>query len=199
MRGLLVTLGLLLTITWIGGGYLLYTVIRDDEAMSKKAASQSVQIADAARRYAQVQAEKTALTQQLQATQSDLRHPTLGIWNVGAAISGPDAYLAGGIPDTFTYHLKFTSDAPVSVTYMTTREFANALTCVTSGRGNSHGCLSKTGKGWLDVTTLNEDIHIAEGCADYLLVFTAARSANVHPDVSVTYNPASAPTGTCAG
>ena len=48
------------------------------------------------------------------------------------------------------------------------------------------------------MTTLDVDIHEGEGCADYLLVFTAARATTIHPNVSVTYNPASAPTGACA-
>ncbi|HEY8761425.1 MAG TPA: hypothetical protein VIP52_11005 [Candidatus Dormibacteraeota bacterium] len=48
------------------------------------------------------------------------------------------------------------------------------------------------------MTTLDVDIHEGERCADYLLVFTAARATTIHPNVSVTYNPASAPTGACA-
>jgi hypothetical protein len=199
MRGLLIALGLLLAFTWIGGGYALYYVVRDDETWSKKAAAEAVQLSDGSRRYAQLQAEKTRVDALLQASQSDLRHPTLGIWNVNAAIAGPSAYLSGGMPDTFTYHLKFTSDAPVTVTYMTTRQFVTAIECVEAGRGDSHTCLSKSGHGWYDVTTLDVDIHEAEGCADYLVIFTASRATTVHPNVSVTYNPAASPTGACAG
>jgi hypothetical protein len=199
MRALLVALGLLLAVTWIGGGYALYYVIRDDDAWSKKAAAEAVQLADASRKYAQLQAQKTAVDGELQATKSDLRHPTLGIWNVSETISGPTAYLTGGMPDTFTYHLKFTSDTPVTVTYMTSHDFAAAIRCVEVGSGTSHTCFGRSGKGWYDVTTtLSVDIHEAEGCADYLVIFTAARAATVHPDVSVTYNPAPAATGACA-
>jgi hypothetical protein len=199
MRGLLITLGVLLAATWIGGGYALYYVIRDDDAWSKKAAAEAVQLSDASRKYAQLQAEKTALDQQLTATKSDLRHPTLSIWNVSASIANSTAWLVGGMPDAFTYHLVFSSDAPVTVTYMTSREFADAIRCVELGNGTSHTCLGGKGKGWHDVTTLDVQIHEAEGCADYLVVFTAAQAATVHPDVSVTYNPASAATGACAG
>jgi hypothetical protein len=198
MRGLLVALGLLLAVTWLGGGYALYYVIRHDDASSKKAAAEAVQLSQASHRYSQLQAEKAAVDAQLQATQSDLRHPTLSIWNVSEAITGPNVYLSGGIPDTFTYHLKFTSDAPVTVTYMTSGQFASAIQCVHDGRGDTHSCLSRTGQGWHDVTTLDVDIHEGEGCADYLLLFTAARAATIHPNVSVTYNPAAAPTGACA-
>ena len=35
MRGLLIALGLLLAVTWVGGGYALYYVIRDDDAWSE--------------------------------------------------------------------------------------------------------------------------------------------------------------------
>jgi hypothetical protein len=199
MRGLVIALGLLLAATWIGGGYALYNVIRDDDAWSRKAAAEAVQLNDASRKYAQIQADKARVDTQLKAAQGDLLHPTLSIWNVSEPISGPSVYLSGGMPDTFTYHLKFTADAPVTVTYMTSRQFASAIQCVDSGRGDTHSCFSKTGRGWYDVTTLAVDIHDAEGCADYLVIFTAARATTVHPDVSVTYNPATAPTGACAG
>ena len=198
MRGLLIALGLMLAVTWLGGGYALYAVIRDDDAQAKRSTVVSAQLAEASRRYTQLQDENAKANADLKAAQTELQHPTLGIWNVHETISGPDAYLTGGIPDTFTYHLKFTSDAPVTVTYMTNRDFVNGILCVQSGRGTSHTCMSKFGQGWYDVTNLNQDIHIGEGCADYLAVFTAARAATIQPDVSVTYNPAPAPTGACA-
>jgi hypothetical protein len=197
MRGLLIALGLLLAATWIGGGYALYYVIRDDDAMSKKAANQSAQLSAASHRYALLDAENTRNLAELRAAKTELSHPTLGIWNVSEAITGPDAYLSGGMPDTFTYHLKFTASAPVSVSYMTSRQFVAAIQCVQAGRGSSYTCLSRAGKGWPDVTTLDVDLHEAEGCADYLVIFTAARAATVHPDVSVTYNPAPMATAAC--
>jgi hypothetical protein len=48
------------------------------------------------------------------------------------------------------------------------------------------------------VTTVNYDFHLAEGCADYVAVFTAATPITVTPNVSVTYNPATSATGDCA-
>lgn len=199
MRGLLIALGVLLALTWVGGGYALYYVIREDDAWSRKAAAEAVQLRDASHRYSQLEAEKARVDAQLKTAQSDLSHPTLSIWNVSEPIAGPNNYLSGGMPDTFTYHLKFTSDAPVTVTYMTSAQFATAIQCVKSGGGNSHVCLGNSGRGWKDVTTLNVDVHEAEGCADYLVIFTAARAATIHPDVSITYNPAQGPTGACAG
>jgi hypothetical protein len=62
-----------------------------------------------------------------------------------------------------------------------------------------HACLGGAGKGWPDVTTLNVDIQEADGRADDMVIFTAAGRATVHPDVSVTYNPAPAATGACIG
>jgi len=44
------------------------------------------------------------------------------------------------------------------------------------------------------------DFHLAEGCASYLVVMfpsAAGQTAELHPDVGVTYQPASAPTGEC--
>jgi len=44
---------------------------------------------------------------------------------------------------------------------------------------------------------VNFDFHQAEGCANYLVVFTAGRAVTVTPNVSVTYNPAPTFTGDC--
>jgi hypothetical protein len=55
-----------------------------------------------------------------------------------------------------------------------------------------------TVQSWLSVTSVNFDFHDAEGCADYLTVFTSAGTVTVTPDVSVTYKPADHATGACA-
>jgi hypothetical protein len=55
-----------------------------------------------------------------------------------------------------------------------------------------------TVKSWLSVTSVNYDFHEAEGCADYLAVFTSSQTVTVTPNVSVTYNPANHSTGACA-
>jgi hypothetical protein len=52
--------------------------------------------------------------------------------------------------------------------------------------------------GFLSVTSVNYDFTLAEGCAAYLAVITSDRSITVTPDVSATYNPAAAATGSCA-
>ena len=145
------------------------------------------------------QTKLTASQNQVSNLTSELAHPTLGIWNVPQAISGSSFYLAAGVPDTFTYHLKLTSSGPMSVSILSIHQFGDAVRCVETGVGTTNYCMHHSGsaQGWLNVTSVNADFHLAEGCAAYLAVITAAGSVTVTPDVSVTYNPASAPTGSC--
>lgn len=147
------------------------------------------------------QTSLTASQAQAAGLESELMHPTLGIWNVKQNLSGATDYLDGGIPDTFTYHLRATSNRPMSVSILTFQQFAAALDCVHNGVANTNYCMHHSGRvvGWDNVTSIDYDFHLAEGCAGYLQVFTSAGPVTVTPDVSVTYNPAPAPTGACAG
>ncbi len=147
------------------------------------------------------QANLTATLGELATTKAELAHPHLVLWNYPQSIKGSSWYLAGGIPDTFTYHLQATSSGPMSVSILTLEQWANALSCVNPGGGSVNYCMHHSGAvlSWLSVTSVNYDFHLAEGCADYLAVFTSASSITVTPNVSVTYNPASSTTGTCAG
>jgi hypothetical protein len=52
-------------------------------------------------------------------------------------------------------------------------------------------------KSFLDIRSVSYDFHLAEGCAGYMVVFTAPSPVTVNPDVSVTYNPAPTFTGEC--
>jgi hypothetical protein len=147
------------------------------------------------------QTNLTATLGELATVRAALEHPNLTIWNVPQQITANDGYLAGGAPDTFTYHLRATSNGPMSISILTLEDFALALSCVTSGRGPTNYCMHHTGTpviSWLGVTTVNYDFHGAEGCADYVVVFTSASNITVTPNVGVTYNPASASTGSCA-
>lgn len=137
---------------------------------------------------------------QVSSLTAELAHPTLGIWNVPQTISGPDYYLAAGVPDTFTYHLKLTASGPISVSILSIKQFGVAVTCVQNGQGNTYWCMNHSGAaaGWLSTTSVNADFHMAEGCAAYIAVITAASRVTVTPDVSVTYNPASSATGACS-
>lgn len=147
----------------------------------------------------QVQGNLTATLGELATTKAELAHPHLTIWNVPQAINDSTYYLAGGIPDTFTYHLVATSTGPMSVSILTFEQWAKAIECVDYGTGSTHYCMHHSGTvmSWQGVTSVNYDFHLAEGCADYMSVFTAASSVTVTPNVSVTYNPASSSTGTC--
>jgi hypothetical protein len=147
------------------------------------------------------QTSLTASQAQAAGLESELMHPTLGIWNVKQDLSGGTDYLDGGIPDTFTYHLRATSNRPISVSILTYQQFAAALDCVHNGVADTNYCMHHSGRvvGWDNVTSIDYDFHLAEGCAGYLQVFTSAGPVTVTPDVSVTYNPAPAATGACAG
>lgn len=146
------------------------------------------------------QHQLTASQAQVSSLSAELAHPTLGIWNVPQTITGPDYYLAAGVPDTFTYHLKLTSSGPISVSILSVKQFGLAVTCVQNGQGPTFYCMNHSGAaaGWLGVTSINTDFHLAEGCAAYIAVITAASRVTVTPDVSVTYSPASSATGACA-
>jgi hypothetical protein len=151
----------------------------------------------------QLRATQTNLTAslgELAKTKAELEHPHLVIWNVPQQIKGSTWYLAGGVPDTFTYHLQASSTGPMSVSILTFEQFAQAVGCIDSGAGSTNYCMHHRGtvKSWLSVTSVNYDFHEAEGCADYLAVFTSSQTVTVTPNVSVTYNPANHSTGACA-
>jgi len=182
----------------LGGFGLLYTDDmswqRQTHDLMKQNAALSEQLLTAQTSLADTQKQVTDL-------QAQLQHPHLGIWNVQQKIDGADWYLAGGVPDTFTYHLSATADGPMSVSILTFEQFAAAIECVDNGAGSTNYCMHHSKKGtvksWLNVTSVSYDFHEAEGCANYMVVFTAANPVTVRPDVSVTYNPAATFTGDC--
>ena len=137
---------------------------------------------------------------QLATLSAELQHPSLGIWNVPQQLQGPTYYLAAGVPDTFTYHLRLTSTGPMDVSILSYKQFGLAILCVDNGVGNTDWCMHHqvSAIGRALVTTVNIDFHEAEGCAAYITVITALGHITVTPNVSVTYNPASHPTGACA-
>jgi hypothetical protein len=147
------------------------------------------------------QTNLTATLGELATVRAELEHPTLSIWNVPQQINGPTWYLAGGAPDTFTYHLRATSTGPMSISILTLEDFVTAIDCVHKGIGATHYCMHHTGTPYItfeNVTTVNYDFHGAEGCAAYVVAFTSGSNITVTPNVGVTYNPASASTGSCA-
>jgi hypothetical protein len=153
-----------------------------------------------------IQGQLSATEGQLSTAQSDLAtvraelaHPNLGIWNVRQTLQDQTQYLAAGIPDTFTYHLRLTSNGPMNVSILSFDQFATATRCVENGVGPTNYCMHHSGavSSWLGVAAVNSDFHLAEGCAAYMLVITAPTKVTITPNVSVTYNPASHVTGVC--
>jgi hypothetical protein len=145
------------------------------------------------------EANLTATLGELATTQKELANPHLTIWNVPETLKGQNWYLAGGIPDTFIYHLMATSTGPMSVSILRLEDFASARACVANGYGPTDYCMHHSGayKSWFNITSISYDFYLAEGCADYVAVFTSANTIKVTPNVSVDYKPASAPTGAC--
>jgi hypothetical protein len=146
------------------------------------------------------QTNLTATLGELATTKAQLEHPHLVIWNTPLTIKDYTYYLAGGIPDTFTYHLKATSSGAMNVSILTLQQWVAASKCVDPGGGTTNYCMHHSGAVWssLGQSSVNYDFHLAEGCADYISVFTAPSSVTVTPDISVTYNPASSATGACS-
>jgi hypothetical protein len=141
----------------------------------------------------------TATLGELARTKQELEHPTVSLWNVPQTIHDPTEYLATGVPDTFTFHLKLASSGKINVSIVTLEQWAKAIECVDNGVSNTNYCMHHSGaiRSWLGVTSVDYDFHDAEGCADYIAVITAATAVTVTPTVTATYNPAPKPTGTC--
>jgi hypothetical protein len=147
-----------------------------------------------------LQGKLTASQAQVDNLSAELKHPTLGVWNVPQTIHNGNEFLSATVPDTFTYHLKLKSSGPMSVSILSTSQFKDAILCVNNRVGNTNWCMHHQGAsyGALGVTSVDYEFTLATGCAAYLTVITAASQVTITPDVSVTYNPASGPTGSCA-
>jgi hypothetical protein len=146
------------------------------------------------------QTNLTATLGKLATTQAQLDHPTLVTWSKAQTIPDNTTYLASGIPDSFTLHLQLTSTGPMDVSIVTIEAFAAGVDCVRNGVSVTDYCLHHQqgiDTTFLGKTSINFDFHKAEGCADYIVVVTAPSAVTITPNVSVTYNPASGPTGAC--
>ncbi|HEV1996713.1 MAG TPA: hypothetical protein VGR61_01095 [Candidatus Dormibacteraeota bacterium] len=189
-----------------GGLGLLYL---DDHSFQNQAQSLTTDNESLQGQILGIQGELTATKGTLTTTQADLAavraelaHPNLGIWNVKQTLQGPSYYLAAGVPDTFTYHLRLKSTGAMNVSILSFDQFSAAVKCIENGAGDTNWCMHHSGTGTaysqLGVTSVSYDFHQAEGCAAYMVVITAPGKVTITPDVSVTYNPASKATGTCA-
>jgi hypothetical protein len=187
-----------------GGLALLYN---DDRAFQNQARSLTTENESLQGQILGIQGELTATKGSLSTSQSDLAavraelaHPHLGIWNVRQTLQGPTYYLAAGVPDTFTYHLRLKSTGAMNASIVSFEQFGAAVKCIENGAGTTNWCMHHSGSayGSRGVTSVTYDFHLAEGCAAYLLVITAPSKATITPNVSVTYNPATHVTGACA-
>jgi hypothetical protein len=189
-----------------GGLALLYN---DDHGFQNQARSLTTDNESLQGQILGIQGELSATKGQLTTSQADLAtvraelaHPHLGIWNVKQTLHSPTEYLAAGVPDTFTYHLRLKSTGAMNVSILSFQQFSEAITCIQNGAGDTNWCMHHSGTGTtysqLAVTSVSYDFHLAEGCAAYMVVITAPSQVTITPDVSVTYNPASKATGTCA-
>lgn len=189
---------LVAVVVTLGGFGLLYS---DDLSWQRQTHNLARQNAALSEQLLTSQTSLSDTQKQVSSLQAELQHPHLGIWNVQQKIDGADWYLAGGVPDTFTYHLNATASGQMSVSILTFEQFAAAIECVDNAGGNTNYCMHHSRKGtvksWLNVTSVSYDFHEAEGCANYMVVFTASKPITVMPDVSVTYNPAATFTGDC--
>jgi hypothetical protein len=195
------TLAVLVT---AGGLALMY---RDDLSFQSKSRDLTTQNQSLQGQNLRLQDQVTAIQGSLSTAQSDLTdvraqlaHPHLGIWNVGQSLQGPSYYLAAGVPDTFTYHLRLKSTGGMNVSILSFDQFSVAVKCIENGAGDTNWCMHHSGaaNSWLGVTSVSYDFHLAEGCAAYMVVITSPGKVTVTPDVSVTYSPAPHATGTCA-
>jgi len=186
-----------------GGIGLLYlddtnnqATIRDLNTKNESLTGRNQNLAD---QLKVTQGQLTVSRQQVTDLTSELQHPTLSVWNVPMTLNGPIYYLSSTVPDTFTYHLKLTSNGPMDVSILSTQQFKDAILCVNNGLGNTDYCMHHSGATWgvLGVRSVNYDFTLAEGCAAYLAIITAPNPVTITPDVTVTYNPAAAVTGAC--
>jgi len=185
-----------------GGVGLLYLDDTGNQATIRSLTTENEQL----RGHSQILQDQLRTTEQnlnstmgeLERTKAELEHPTVTIWNVPQEIKGANAWLEGNVPDTFTYHLHVTSTGPMSVSILTLQNYAAANVCMDQG-GTANYCMHHSGSaiGWLNKTSVDYDFHLAEGCADYVAVFTSPTTITLRPNVSVTYQPASSATGTC--
>jgi hypothetical protein len=135
------------------------------------------------------------LRSKIKSSVGNIERPHFVLWNsCGAADPGagcsltPGYEYVGGVPDTFTYFVKFHSTVPVTVWIMSPSNFV----C-----WETHTC-PWHGVGWESRTHVNGVFHDAEGCAGYISVFVSDEAGTLYPKVSITRNPAAEPTGVCA-
>ncbi len=149
----------------------------------------------------QLQSQNTYLANQVQSLNLQASHPTLGLWNTcGGApcYMRPTAWREGGVPDTFTYYPRFTSDYPVGLYILTLSQYVQFVNCPSNGYVESKiNCVSGTYSYYSPTTSLNGVFHLAEGCSSYVSIYYSNYVGVMRPNETVTYNPSPTSTGVC--
>ncbi len=168
--------------------------VMEVERLKSELADQSEEAARFAGRWRALRNSIQRLQDQIEETVGSLDNPRFPLWNSCGA--GPEQgcpltpgrEYVGGVPDTFTYHLKFRATVPVTVRIMSTDDYVCWKTGLCSWRAVT----------WKDRTEVSDGVfHQAEGCAGYLAIFSSDRQGTLYPDVAIERNPAPRPTGAC--
>ncbi len=125
----------------------------------------------------------------------ELAHPTLSIWTLSQPISSGG--LVHGVPDTFDYYIRYSSDVPVSVAILSSTQFVQMGNCPGSDIQSKLQCVTGSITFYSPATTQNAVFTLAEGCGGYIAVYYSSTSGTFHPNISIRYNPSSGLTGAC--
>jgi hypothetical protein len=201
-RSLMVILGLALVavimVAVIGGG----TLWADSQRWRQEAANQQ---AEAQRQHArgdkalqqvgQLQSQVSALQNENKALKSKAANPTLSIWNScgGPCTVGPNQVRVGGVPDTFLFHVAYTSTVPVALYFFAPHQWSQYDNC-----GFQLSCVSGSYDSYPPSTSRDVTFDKSTGCAGYFFVLAASQQGTITPNVEATYQPADHPTGDCA-
>ncbi|MGC8533246.1 MAG: hypothetical protein ACP5MV_01280 [Candidatus Parvarchaeum sp.] len=117
--------------------------------------------------------------------------PLITIWNEPTVL-GPDSYSFLTIPDTFKVHMVYNASTVTNFVVMTNQQYVNWVN--TKDLNHDYVAL-ETGKNisfWFNEST---------GCAGYVAIIEAVSGSavTISPDEKILYDPASSPTGACAG
>ncbi len=117
--------------------------------------------------------------------------PFITIWNEPTSL-GPDSYSFLTIPDTFKVHMLYNASTTTRFIVMTNQQYVDWVN--TKNLNNNYVAI-ETGKNislWFNQST---------GCAGYVAVIesVSGNAVNISPDEKILYDPASSPTGACAG
>ena len=117
--------------------------------------------------------------------------PLITIWNEPTVL-GLDSYSFLTIPDTFKVHMVYNASVPTNFIIMTNQQY---IEWVTTKNINNNYVAIETGRNismWFNKST---------GCAGYVAVIqsVSGSAVTISPDEKILYDPATSPTGACAG